>query len=178
MRIKTLWVALHIIAAAVPFTVFSSGDSTAKVAEFAGWPESFNGRALERMELTRDEKSFSRGFPGHIARFTDGSSEIIMRRLTKESRKLHPAADCMKGAGFKVEPLPIRSDSDGRHWGCVLAVKDEKKLRVCEIIYDEEGRSWSDVSSWYWSAKLKRTKGPWWAITVASKELATGTGQG
>ncbi len=173
MGIRIFWIALHMIAATLPLMTFNAGASAVKT-EFLGWPKTFDGRELQRLELSKDEKGFARGFPGHIARFTNGTDEIIIRRLVTKSRKLHPAADCLKGAGYKIKPVPIRRDSEGRLWGCVIAKRGEKRLRVCEIVFDENGSSWSDVSSWYWAAVLNRTKGPWWAMTVASVEQAGG----
>jgi hypothetical protein len=39
-------------------------------------------------------------------------------------------------------------------------------LHVIELITDPAGHSWSDPSSWYWSAAMRKSKGPWWAVTV------------
>jgi hypothetical protein len=30
------------------------------------------------------------------------------------------------------------------------------------------GESWYDVSSWFRAALLKRSNGPWWAVTIAT----------
>jgi hypothetical protein len=169
MHVARIWIALHVIAALVPLVGMRAASPGAPV-QFNAWPSEFNGRPLMRLELTEDEKGFVRGFPGHIARFTDGSQEIIIRWVRKETRKLHPAADCLKGSGYSVKPLPVRTDPEGNFWGCVEADKNGKTLDVCERVFDEAGNSWSDISSWYWAAVLGRTDGPWWAITVARKE--------
>ena len=168
IKIKRLWIFLHLIAAILPFLATNNAPVAAK-AKPVEWPVEFNGLPLERLELSEVEKSFGKDFPGEIARFTDGSREIIIRWIKKESRKLHPSADCLKGSGYSVTHLPLRNDSDGRHWGCVEAARDGIKLRVCEIIYDESGHSWSDTSSWYWAALLGKSEGPWWAMTVAEE---------
>jgi hypothetical protein len=34
---------------------------------------------------------------GRIAHFTDGEREAVLRRVTKATRKLHPASDCIAG---------------------------------------------------------------------------------
>jgi hypothetical protein len=129
------------------------------------------GHNLIRLELTAQERLFGRDFPGHIARFTDGSREIIIRWVQRPTRRLHPAADCLKGVGYEVTPRPIRRDHEGRQWGCFDATRQHKRLRVCERIGDGQQRSWSDVSSWYWAAMLQRTEGPWWAMTVAEPHV-------
>ena len=168
MAAKHIWILLHLIAFLAPFTAMKAASSGMQTDNFR-WPVEFNGKPLERLELSELERGFSRGFPGRIARFTDGSQEIIIRRVQKETRKLHPAADCLKGGGYSVKPLPVRVDLEGKHWGCVQAERGRKVLDVCERIYDEAGNSWSDTSSWYWSAVLGKTTGPWWAVTVADK---------
>ena len=39
---------------------------------------------------------------------------------------------------------------------------------ACEhITLEGDGRSFADVSSWYWSAVTGRSRGPWWARTIA-----------
>jgi hypothetical protein len=48
------------------------------------------------------------------------------------------------------------------------ATKGNDRLRVYERIHSDSGKSWTDVSAWYWSA-LNEDR-PWWAITVAEKE--------
>lgn len=164
MRIT--FILIHIIAATIPFFEDIVPKSN-KVS--VSWPKEFEGAVLIPVLLTEKERAFSRGFPGQIARFTDGSREIIFRRIVRASRKLHPAADCLKGSGFTVEPRPIRIDFKGKHWGCVEAKRLSESLHVCEQIYDMDGQSWSDTSSWFWSALLNRTQGPWSAVTIAEK---------
>ncbi len=69
------------------------------------------------LPLSDREQRFVSGFPGRIARFTDGKREIIVRWVTRETRMLHPAADCFRGMGYAIRPLPIYIDERGRHWG-------------------------------------------------------------
>ena len=136
-------------------------------ASFSKWPETFAGRELERVPLSEREKFFKRGFPGDIARFSDGRREIVMRWVKAPTRKLHPASDCFRAIGYKIKHLPHQTDLKGIAWGCFQATRLTESLRVCEKIFDESGTSWTDPSSWFWAAILKKTQGPWWAITVA-----------
>ena len=138
-----------------------------EAVNFSSWPEIFEGRELERVSLSEREKFFKRGFPGDIARFSDGQREIVMRWVKTPTRKLHPASDCFRAIGYKIKHLPHRIDLTGVAWGCFRATRSAESLRVCEKIFDESGASWTDTSSWFWSAILKKTQGPWWAITVA-----------
>lgn len=171
MRLIPLGVILLHLCVALVVVILPNTAKTRPTATEPPWPTQFEGHNLIRLELTAQERLFGRDFPGHIARFTDGSREIIIRWVQRPTRRLHPAADCLKGVGYEVTPRPIRRDHEGRQWGCFDATRQHKRLRVCERIGDGQQRSWSDVSSWYWAAMLQRTEGPWWAITVAEPHV-------
>lgn len=169
MRVIVVFFFVHGLAAVVPLLsqLEADGSPMDSTDAVVTWPQHFEGRPLRRLELSATEKRFGRDFPGHIARFTDGRREIVMRRVNRPSRKLHPAADCFKGAGYTTLPQPIRVDTNGSYWGCFIARQNGRSLHVCERVSDTDDNSWSDVSSWYWAAVLGNTTGPWWAITVA-----------
>jgi hypothetical protein len=157
---------LYAIAALLP--VYSATPRLTTVSDDTPhWPQSFAGRRLSRLALSEQEQVFGRDFPGHIARFSDGYREIIMRSVRIPTRLLHPAADCLKGAGYTITPQPLRLDTSGQPWHCVQAAQGGKRLQVCESIQDPQGRRWSDVSTWYWAALLGQTHGPWLAVTIA-----------
>jgi hypothetical protein len=165
---RALLVTAALISAAAPF--ISASQSTPTKAPFPGWPATHEGRPLTPLPLTAREQSFAEGFPGRIARFTDGHREIILRHVTSATRRLHPASDCYKGLGFEIEPLPLRRDANGQHLGCLSARKGETRHTVCEGLRDANGGAWSDVSQWYWEALLGRSNGPWWSIVIAEQE--------
>jgi hypothetical protein len=125
---------------------------------------------LRPLALTEREQRFGEEFPGLTARFTDGEREYVIRWVMGETRKLHPAADCLASVGYSVHPLPIRLDPTGNRWGSFEAVRGGERMLVQERIYDGAGNSWTDVSSWYWSALLGDSAGPYWAITVAENQ--------
>jgi hypothetical protein len=131
------------------------------------WPSHFQGQPLTRLPLSRAEARFGAGFPGQIARFTDGSRELMLRRVVQPTRRLHPAADCYRGLGYRVGESRIVRNGEDRRWRCFTARRPGAEREVCERIYGPDGRSWTDASSWYWDATLGHSEGPWWAITVA-----------
>jgi hypothetical protein len=135
--------------------------------QFPGWPTAFEGRPLTALPLGDVEQRFGEAFPGRIARFTDGGRGLVVRWVHDPTRRLHPAADCYRGLGYSITPAPLRLDADGHRWGCVYARRGDERLRVCEIVRDSQGRSFTTPSSWYWSALFDRTPGPWWAVTMA-----------
>jgi hypothetical protein len=131
---------------------------------FPGWPATFEGRPLVERPLGARDAAFARDFPGRVGRFDDGARQLVLRYVTRATRRLHPASDCFRGSGYAVRPLPLRRDARGRDWSCFAASRAGEDLRVCEGIEDGSGRSWSDPSSWYWSAL--GAEGPWWAVRV------------
>ena len=121
---------------------------------FPGWPTHYEGRALTELALTQRELAFVRDFPGRVGRFSDGSREIIIRWIGAPTRRLHPAADCFRGLGYSVTPLPVGKDATGAAMGCFRASHGADHLTVCEVIRDQRGGSWPDVSAWYWDGLL------------------------
>lgn len=167
--LKYLFVILNLIAIVIPLFVEKKVSAGASIHRQYDWPKELDGRPLETIELSGVEKGFVADFPGAVGRFTDGSREIIIRIIDRETRKLHPAADCLKGAGYTVKPMPLFADREGRNWGRVKALRGSTVLEVREMIMDSEGESWHDVSSWYWAGLLKQAKPPYTAFVVSEK---------
>lgn len=157
------------VAAACPLLPRSPAPLESAAGTFPGWPPTFEGRALTELPLTSREREFVRDFPGRIARFSDGYREIILRWVTAPTRKLHPASDCFRGIGFAITPLPLRRDFAGKPMGCFRANHGPEQLTVCEMIRDDAGNTWSDVSAWYWTALFNSSRAPWWSVVVAEK---------
>ena len=162
------YVLVHGLAATLPLLSVPVAESLPHNTE-PHWPTQFAGRPLYPLTLTAQEQAFTQGFPGQVARFTDGSREIVIRWVQRASRTLHPASDCFQGLGYSVQPQPLRLDSDGAYWGCFQATRSDKRWHVCERITDNQGQGWSDVSAWYWAALLGKSTGPWWTFTVAEE---------
>jgi hypothetical protein len=156
-------------AAALAPLVERSNGATAG-APFPGWPAEYQGRALVELPITPREAAFVQDFPGRVGRFTDGRREIIIRWLGAPTRKLHAAADCFRGSGYAITPIAARKNSDGTTMGCFRATLRGASMTVCEVIRDERGGSWSDVSAWYWDGMLRSSAPPWWSFVVAQSE--------
>ena len=156
-------------AALVPFLPVKPiyNDSS---ANFPGWPARFDGKPLQQLELSEREERFIRDFPGHIARFTDGEREFIIRWTVQPSRTIQSAWDRFHGLGYKLHFGPIWRDQQGDPWRTFEAINPDESLRVSEQIHDEAGNSWTDISSWYWAALLGKTDGPWWLVTIIEKQ--------
>ena len=160
--------SLCLLCGCVPF-LRSSSESQSSTAQAVTWPNEFEGQELTLLPLTERERRFASGFPGAIARFGHEGGEVVIRRVNRPSRKVHPAADCLRGMGYRVSSLPIKRDAAGQLWGCLRAERDRAAFRVCERYFDDYSGSWSDASSWYWSAVFRRSTGPWWVYTVAEE---------
>ena len=165
--ISALFPLLMIAAGCLP--LLKSAPAQVAVSPQASFPAQFEGRAIYRQPLTEREEAFLKDFPGEIARFTDGSREILFRVVNRPTRQLHSSGDCLKAAGYSIEHQPMRLSETGEQWGCFTAGRNGARVAVCERVYDSGGQSFSDVSSWFWSAILGRTEGPWVAVTVASQ---------
>lgn len=127
----------------------------------------FGWNNLKVVALSADEKAFALRFPGSVEKFEAGSRSVLVRTVNCETRQLHSSSDCYRGRGFKVKTLPIL-EVDGIRWSRFEASRLEQRVQVSECIYDQAGGMWTDPSSWYWSALLGKTKGPWRFVTVAS----------
>ena len=158
------FLVLCIAAAVVPL---ASRPAASVPRRQPQWPASFDGRSLHAVALSEVEERFNAGFPGSIARFTDGERQFIFRWITSGTRKLHPAADCFRGLGYSVHPAPPVRDSDGRLWSLFIASRGADRLRVRERITSlSSDEAWTDVSAWYWSTLHPRSRGPWLTVTV------------
>jgi hypothetical protein len=148
------------------------GNDTALAAgrDFPGWPTLYEGHKLTQLPLTQREDAFVRDFPGRVGRFSDGRREIIIRWVAAPTRLLHPAADCFRGSGYSIVPMPVRRDTAGAAMSCFRASHQADRMQICEVIGNARGESWPDVSAWYWNALFGSGSGPWWSFVVAEKE--------
>lgn len=140
------------------------------VAGFPGWPQTFEGRRLIPQAMSERESRFERTFPGRSGKFHDGQRVVVLRWIGRPSRQLHPIETCFKGQGYKVTPEPLFVDGGGNWWGAFQALRGGERVRVRTRILDSSGRAWQDVSSWFWSAVLRKTEGPWWVVTVVERQ--------
>lgn len=147
-----------------PTVVRADGGAT---QAFAETPRVWQGRALRPLALSVVEQRFAAHFPGRIARLTDGEQLLVLRDVSTPTRMLHPAADCYRGLGYRIAQARLERDAEALLWRCFVAERVGVKTRVCERIVDTNGASFTDTSSWYWSAQLGRSRGPWLAITTA-----------
>jgi hypothetical protein len=162
-----VFVAAAAAAAAAPLAVRTLPAAAAADA-FPGWPAALDGRLLTELPLTPREAAFSRDFPGRIARFTDGEREIVLRWIAAPTRRLHPAADCFRGLGYRIETRPMRLASGGAPMSCFRAYGRTDTYDVCEQMTSTSGRTWPDVSSWYWHALWSDRGATWWSLVIAT----------
>lgn len=142
-------------------------DDNAAAPAVAEWPQTWQGQPLRPLALSAVEQRFADRFPGRIARLTDDAQLLVLRDVTAPTRMLHPAADCYRGLGYRIEQARLERDADALLWRCFVAERSGRRTRVCERIVDANGASFTDTSSWYWAAQFGRSNGPWRAITTA-----------
>jgi hypothetical protein len=164
---------LHLFASLLAFAVpCIPRTSDGRASGPPQWPTQFEGSPLRRLPLLPEEEALSPRFPGRIAKFTDGERHIVISYIERDTRLVHHPEVCMKALGYAVHPrAPVR-DGAGRLWGAFDASRGGQRLRVRHRISEVAGeQGFTDVSSWYWSALLSRSRGPWWSVLVA--EAAT-----
>jgi hypothetical protein len=129
------------------------------------WPRIWQGQPLRPLALSEVEQRFAQRFPGHIGRFAGEGSVWVLRDVTQPTRALHPASDCFRGLGYRIEQTRLQREADSHLWRCFVAERNGERVRVCERIVDANGQDFIDASSWFWAATLGRSLGPWRAMT-------------
>lgn len=165
-----LAVCLAVVVSCV--NVFVQELSVGTTDEFNGWPKTFEGQLLYPLSMSDWELKFAQGFPGRIAKFSDGQNQILVRWIKHETRQLHSLKDCLRGAGYSVSERGLALRAGGERWSSFSASKPGSTLAVRERITDSKGDSWTDVSEWYWSALTGRTHGPWLSVSVIEEAEA------
>jgi hypothetical protein len=163
--LKLLFAAALLACALLPLARLSPAASA--TSDAGEWPTEWQGRPLRPLALSAVEERFAARFPGRIARLTDGEQVLVWRAVRSPTRMLHPAADCYRGLGYRIEQARLEADAQRQMWRCFVAERDGQRLRVCERIVDAQGRIYTDASNWFWAAQLGMSTGPWQAITTA-----------
>ncbi|HEY0944925.1 MAG TPA: hypothetical protein VGD81_06640 [Opitutaceae bacterium] len=143
---------------------------TRPAATFPGWPETFEGKPWIRVPPSGRVARFAAGLGGETGVFEQGGRVVVLRWVASPSRAVHPIADCFRARGYRVKAAGLARDAAGMVWSELVADRGEERWRVRERITDEAGRSWTDVSAWYWAAQRGVSVGPWWAVTIATPE--------
>ena len=161
---------LSMVAMLLPATIASHDPEAVESDKTQiNWPVKIEGRVLKEVPVYNENKklkSFLADFPGQVKIFSDGERIYIIRFVRKITRKLHPASDCYRAAGYRVEFQPMIIKSAGEHWSSFRASRADREVMVRERITDSLGNQWSEPGAWYWSALKNETKAPWWGITV------------
>ncbi len=162
-----------LLAAATVFApLLEPPSSTGGRAE--PWPARFEGRAIVRLAPAPEDRLLAGSFPGHVARFSDDRRQIVLRQVSAPTRRLHPASDCFRAVGYEIGPSPMRKSAESGIASCFTATRGGRRLRACEQVRGADGRSWPDISSWYWSALLGTSSGPWLAVLTVEAEIGPG----
>ncbi len=131
----------------------------------------FDGLTLPLAPLppSATEDAFARSFPGTLASYEWGGSQVILRQVNMATRRLHASRDCLRAAGFETTEAITIQLGDGTRWARFHATRDGVRRTVSERIVSElNGAVWTDVSAWFWSAFRHPLNGPWRAETIIS----------
>lgn len=139
------------------------------------WPTQWDGAPLRPLAMSPVEQRFARQFPGQLVRMTDERQVLVLRHVTAPTRMLHPAVDCYRALGYRIDHIRLEDDAQQRRWRCFIATRaDGTPLRVCERITDAQGQAFTDTSAWYWAGVRGQSTGPWLAVTSAQPIAARG----
>lgn len=128
---------------------------------------SYMGEALTPLPLTPAEEKFYTGFPGSVATYEGHSFKLIVRTVTRATRKLHPASHCLRAEGFSISEKSRTTLPDGSRWLTYTATRNGAQWLIREHISQIDGdMQWSEIPAWFWHAFLHPTGGPWEAITI------------
>jgi hypothetical protein len=158
--------ALALTAAALLPLLGRAGAASAPSAAVAvEWPLDIDGAALRPLALGAVEQRFAERFPGRIGRFEADGAVWVLRDVQRPTRSLHPATDCFRALGYRIDAAQLETDASSRRWRCFVAERQGVRLRVCERIVDARQQAYTDASDWFWAAALGRSTGPWRALT-------------
>jgi hypothetical protein len=169
---KTLWAALLPLCAlwgvAQAVADHHRVDLPGSVRAATELPSEWQGQPLRPLSLSEVELRFARHFPGTVARMTTGQQVLVLRTVTQATRMLHPATDCYRGLGYRIQNEQLEVQADHTRWRCFVAARGGRQVRVCERIEDAQGQGFTDTSAWYWASVAGQSAGPWKAFTVAT----------
>ncbi|MGL4575050.1 MAG: hypothetical protein ACRCV9_09695 [Burkholderiaceae bacterium] len=166
--VKAIFGAAMIGCAVLQLAHVGAAHETPHTAQAAPeWPTAWDGKPLRPLAFGGVEQRFANRFPGSITRMTDGQQVLVLRHVNAPTRMLHPAADCYRGLGYRVESQQLERDRDQQLRRCFIADNGTNRLRVCEQITDSQGQVFTDTSAWYWAATMRQSTGPWRAVTSA-----------
>ncbi len=132
------------------------------------WPTRLEGRPLRPLPPGVGDALLARDFPGHVARFSDGRRQVVLRQVARATRALHPPRDCFGSLGYTLTPLPMQMIA-GSLASCFEAARPGERLRVCEQVRSHGGAVHSDVPGWYWHAVTRADAGPWLAVMTVER---------
>lgn len=166
--------ALAVCCVLAPFLLLGPPPGHAETVRAGGMPAafSFNGTQLPLQAIPPmpEEEAFSRSFPGHIGVYRWDDHQVILRRVDRATRKLHPASDCLRAAGYSTGNAVTVTLADGTRWSRFHATRHGERLTIHERVVSEcNADTWTDIPAWFWSALNRPLNGPWRAETVISR---------
>ena len=154
------------VAALIPFF---AGPAQEEHPAFPGWPTEIAGLELTPVEAREEDRGFELSYDGRFARFQAGEHHVLLWWIARPSRRVHSIRDCYRGLGYAIRPEGETKVLDGRPWGTFLAERAGERLRVYERVEDADGRVFTNVSAWYWSTLLGRSRTPTWACALVTR---------
>ena len=83
------------------------------------WLREWEGCVLRLLALSEVEQ-FAARFPARSRAFSDGE-RVGAASCHEPTRMLHPAADCFRGLGWRIQHTQLERDAQQRLWRCFEA---------------------------------------------------------
>jgi exosortase/archaeosortase family protein len=162
-RPLALTIAALCAAAAPSF----SGTDIAQRSHNAPEIDHFYGHPITKIALSPVEENFYAHFPGSIAIYEGRDFKLIVREVTRATRKLHPASHCLRAEGFHIGDKTTITDDEENRWLTYTASRNGNEWNVRERITQKtDGKQWTEISAWYWHAFFHPKEGVWIAETT------------
>ena len=130
----------------------------------------FAGQRLVPIPLSENEVHFYRHFPGQVSIYQMGNSRLIVRQLTRATRRLHPVAHCLRAEGYQIETVTTLKVGS-QNWGHFKAIRDGETIEIRERIHSlQSGTEWTEVSAWFWAVFLNPDNGPWQSVAIITPQ--------
>jgi hypothetical protein len=126
---------------------------------------SYQGIPVTRIPLNPAKATFYRKFPSSIAVYEADGVKLISGNINAATRKLHPDSHCLRAEGFSTREAKVWDDG----WLSYTAARTGEIFQVKErITCLANGRSWPEISAWFWHALFHPSEAPWEAVTAIS----------
>lgn len=157
------WAGISVLAAIrmAGWTLPEAAPSMAR--DFPGWPLDLLPAGARLQGAEGGAVWVGDNISPYQAVFYAGNATWLVRWLPRATREAHPAEDCFRAQGYRLSNPRIEQDSEGVAWHTFEAERGGVRRKVQQRWVALDGRQWTDVSTWFWGARLGSVSA--WSLT-------------